>query len=642
MSLDLLDLYNLQTLDTINKDEIPVSIVTDADGTSHVVSRFGDPIWDFYPYMPQKNQSSSGKKLYWGFRLPDGRLLTDPEHAPLLASAKDLIWSLFTQPIEGRKRPTMKTIINKSFDLIPLLRWMVNLGLTRFADLAARTLDYVPVACTNPDGSRAAKGTVVCRLLMVEALYLQRDKIRDALAEHPWPHETTYSLVGYKQSGSFRKPKTAFIPDTTAARIGEAALEYVQARSPRILAALLAVEELTAEKASAGHSIGAQQNARTAAARSAGFQGTTELRAESLLLRTACYIVIDMFSGVRDSEMMSLVEGCVASGLSRDGSIDIHWLHGTIYKTGVRPHKWLVPAVVQQAVAVLTHLTAPLRERLRKEEADLNERVKCAISRGKMRLVKRLHTVTQQKDNLFLTTKGSSSEISVISNYVMRQNLKAFCAHHGIVGEDATPYPLHSHQFRRTYARFIARSELGDLLTLRDHFGHYSIDMTTYYADGGSDEYQSDTELLELIAEEKMERQKEIMCSYLDSDAPLGNGGHWLKSWRSSVRTAPNKESLISEYAGSLILTGTGHSWCVGTERGTCCGGLCVFEPQMCVECNHGLIGPEHRQVWEGIRDQQLEALALDDMGPGGRARAQMIISEAEKVLCRLDGMETT
>ena len=65
-----------------------------------------------------------------------------------------------------------------------------------------------------------------------------------------------------------------------------------------------------------------------------------------------------------------------------------------------------------------------------------------------------------------------------------------------------------------------------------------------------------------------------------------------------------------------------------------------MFEPQMCVDCNHGLIGPEHRQVWEGIRDQQIEALALNDIGPGGRARAETIIAEAEKILRRLDGRE--
>ena len=58
----------------------------------------------------------------------------------------------------------------------------------------------------------------------------------------------------------------------------------------------------------------------------------------------------------------------------------------------------------------------------------------------------------------------------------------------------------------------------------------------------------------------------------------------------------------------------------------------------MCVDCNYGIIGQEHHAVWEGIRDQQKEALALGDMGHSGNARAQEILDYAEKVLRRLDG----
>lgn len=161
--------------------------------------------------------------------------------------------------------------------------------------------------------------------------------------------------------------------------------------------------------------------------------------------------------------------------------------------------------------------------------------------------------------------------------------------------------------------------------------------MTTYYADGGADEYESDIELMAMVTQEKQTRQSEIMTGLLDSEAPLAKGGEWLKAWRSSVRTAENKEKLIAEYSGSITLNGTGHSWCVGNARGTGCGGLCIFEAQMCVDCHYGIIGPEHRPVWEGIRDQQKEALALDDMGESGRARAQLILDKAETVLRRLE-----
>jgi len=245
--------------------------------------------------------------------------------------------------------------------------------------------------------------------------------------------------------------------------------------------------------------------------------------------------------------------------------------------------------------------------------------------------------VRKQKDKLFLCSNSKTfNSISVLTGMTMNLDLKMFCADLGILGEDGQPYSLHSHQFRRSYARFMARSELGDLLTLRDHFGHWSLDMPVFYADGGTDEYEADTELLDMVATEKLARQNEIMVSYLDSDAPLANGGHWLQNWRSTVRTATNKAALIAEYAGTITLNGTGHSWCVGNAKGTGCGGLCVFEAQMCVDCNFGIIGQEHRPVWEGIRDQQKEALALEDMGPGGKARAQQILNYSEKVLRRL------
>ena len=621
MSLHLLNLRPIREFSPEEKANLAVSIALMPDGTQVVVSRYGDFIWDFYPYVPQETMLPSKKQIDWRIAVPDGCKLTDPKHAGLLKSAKDFIWSLFADPVEGRKRLMMNTLRTKVTNLKPLLRWMVSLGLTRFADLAGRTLEYVPIAKLGENGKPVKSGTLTQRLIVVEDLYHQRDKLNHALNVHPWPHETGYSLSGRKTGGAHGKPKTAFIPDSVAGCLAEVALDYVQNRSAAILAALLAPG--------------------TAAARESEYEGAGNLTTEANRLRTACYIVIDMFSGIRDSEMMSIAENCIAPGKSKDGSTDILWLHGTIYKTGMRPKRWLVPPDVEDAVLVLTRLTAPLRAKLVQEEVEIEQRIGLSITKERARLVKRLDTVRKHKNKLFLSGKSwKQVGISVLSGLSMSVNLKRFCADFGILGHDGQPYPLHSHQFRRTYARFIARSELGDLLTLRDHFGHWSIDMTVFYADGGADDYEADTELLEMISREKTERQGEIVSGYLDSDTPLANGGHWLKDWRASVRTAANKEELIKEYAGTITLNGTGHSWCVGNARGTGCGSLCVFEPQMCVECNYGIIGQEHRPVWQGIRKQQKEALALDDMGPGGRARAQTILNYAEKVLRRLDGQE--
>lgn len=641
MTLALLDMRPITALSATEKSALPVSIVLDSKGNPFVVSRFGDSVWDFYPYIPHENKGNAEKRINWAIRLLDGSLLTDPQHAELLTSAKDFIWSLFVTPVEGRKRPCMRTLLGKVTHLQPLLRWMVERGIRRFADITGHTLDYVPVAKLNINGKPVAAHTACTRLTIVADLYLQRDKLFDALRQDPWPHETAYSLSGNKADAHHRKPLTDPIPDAVAYRLVSAAIDYVQNHATAITEALLAGEAAKAEYIARGYAVTSACNAGADAARVYGFKTFRSLKQEVVRLRTACYILIDMFSGIRDSEMCSLAVGCIGPGRSKDGSTDVLWLHGTIYKTGMRPKRWLVPPIVHEAITVLERLTEPVRALARKELEDLESRAHLAIGRERDRMVKRLTVLRKQRDKLFLAAGPSGAKPPLVLTAMTANTcLKRFCADLKILGDDGRPYPLHPHQFRRTYARFMARSELGDLLTLREHFGHWSIDMTTYYADGGSDDYEADIELLDMIAEERMERQTEIVGNYLTKETPLANGGHWLEDWRSTVHTAANKEELIREYAGTLTLNGTGHSWCVGNAKGTGCGGLCVFEAQMCVDCNFGIIGPEHRPVWEGIRDQQLEALALDDMGPGGRARAQEIFSYAEKVLRRLDGQE--
>lgn len=636
MSLHLLDLRPIKHQPRSAIHKRPVSIAVIGDGMSLVVSRYGDAEWDFYPYFPQDNVPPSSKRINWRIPLPDGRQLTDPEHAGLLSSTKDFIWSLFIDPVEGRKRPTMATLRNKVIDITPLLRWMVQRGIRRFADLAGSTLDYVPVAKAG-SGNRAIRAnTAGKRLIIMEELFYQREKINDGLWTHPWPHETATALAGFTRAGG-RKPQTELIPDTVAHQLSTTALDYIQNRSKSILTTVAAADAVGEKLLAAGYSRGTSSVARRLAARDAGFNGAKGLAAEALRLRTACYIVIAMFSGIRDSEMTSIAESCISAGKSKDGSTDVLWLHGTIYKTGVRPKKWLVPPVVEDAVAVLTKLTATLRDEMRKEEANLESSLCLAIGRERERLVKRLNTVRKQKDKLFLSQGQQGGEAAVLSSAGTTGSLRSFCANHDICDQSGRPYPLHSHQFRRTYARFVARAELGDLLTLRDHFGHWTIDMTTLYVDGGADEYEVDVELLEMVMAEKRNRQNEVMTNYLDSDSPLANGQHWLKEWRTTVRTAVNKEELIAEYAGTITLNGTGHSWCIGNVKGTGCGGLCVFEADMCVDCNFGMIGPEFLPIWKGIASQQEEVLAMPDLGIPGKARAQRILDKAYKVIAKLE-----
>lgn len=618
---------SLADLNVDDKQRLAVSQARGADGALLVVSRFADDVWDFWPYIPHENRGASNKRIVWAAGMPGGTLLTDPCYADLLDSAKSFIWSLYMTPLDGKKRPSMTSLIHRFFEMVPLLRWMVDNGMSQFRMLDGHTLRYVPAARLGTRSPVVADSVVSRRLSVLEALYQQRMKLIDAPQCHPWVGESAISLSGERTA---RKPKTDLIPESVVVPLARAAVEYVLNRAKGLFEARGVLERVSLAEQHR-HPVHGMIG-RTRAARSLGFLGQDDLNAELIRLRTACYIVINLFVGIRDSEMMSLSDCSLVPGTTRDG-VEVLWLHGTIYKMGIRKKRWLAPPIAKAAIEVLTELKRPLCQALSAEFSRLED---CASMGQDAEAARRLAVVRNSMGKLFLGLGPSRKAIQVLTTATMNSLLRQFCRHHGIVGEDRNPYRLHSHQFRRTYAHYVARAELGDLLMLREHFGHWSLDMTLLYADGASDDYEADMELLEWVAEEKQSRQRDILGTIATSNTPVISAEDWLGTWRRKVRTAPNKEQLVDAMSDTITLNGTGHSWCVGNAKGTGCGGLCVFEADMCVDCNFGIITSEHLPVWRGIRDQQLEVLQMPDLGVSGQARARTILVKAEKVLQKL------
>jgi integrase len=627
-AIPLIASCSIRDLPLDEKPRWPVSIAVMPGGEQVIVSRYGDDLWDFWPYLPHENKSDSAKLVDWSFELGNGTRLTDSENHTLLTSCKDFIWSYFAEPVEGRKRPGMTTIVKHvNAPLRTLLRWMVSRGYTQFRDVDGHAMDYV----THARIGVSAK-TALGRLQILETLYLQREKLSDALQVHPWPFDTAANLSGVSSLPDRYKPTTPVIPDLILRKLGSVAIDYVARRADHILDVRDALAGL------GGKVVYSPQDrsilrAVTFVAREHGYEFARTHSRDLVDLRTACYIVIGMFSGIRDSELLSISTGCILNDRSRDG-VEIRWLCGTIYKTGIRPKKWVVPPIVETAVRVLERFSAPLRASLVAEETEL-----CALTERTPAQTKRLQTVRNQKDKLFLgISPGTGNRIAVISNGSSVTSLSRFCERHEIVGDGGEPWPLAPHQFRRTFAYNYAKNQMGDLLYLKEHFGHFGLDMTLLYADEGTDEYESDTDLVTMIAEAKHDRHVEILSHIVDSDRPVANGSTWVGEWRRTIRTAANKEQLIDELADTLSLSGTGHSWCAGSAKGTGCGSRCLFEPDMCADCEWAIISDEHLPVWKEIARQQETVIACEDIGLPGKVRAQRILAKARETIGKLEG----
>lgn len=79
---------------------------------------------------------------------------------------------------------------------------------------------------------------------------------------------------------------------------------------------------------------------------------------------------------------------------------------------------------------------------------------------------------------------------------------------------------LNSHQFRKTFVVYAAKSPYGDLVYMRDHFKHWSLDMTTLYA---MNEHQ-DIDLYGEVLAAKEDIKIGIVEHWLDQDTLLTGG----------------------------------------------------------------------------------------------------------------------
>jgi hypothetical protein len=101
----------------------------------------------------------------------------------------------------------------------------------------------------------------------------------------------------------------------------------------------------------------------------------------------------------------------------------------------------------------------------------------------------------------------------------------------------ARPWRFSCHQFRKTFARFVAVGDKTGLLALKQHFKHVSIAMTDRYVG-------RDLELLELVDAEKQHGIRQALDELLGADCLAGKLGQQIVArnhrfrgrWRASAQ----------------------------------------------------------------------------------------------------------
>jgi integrase len=168
-------------------------------------------------------------------------------------------------------------------------------------------------------------------------------------------------------------------------------------------------------------------------------------------LTEACFIVIAGFVGMRVSEILSMEAGCIEHRPIGETGIAQAYIVARMFKTvddqRGRMERWLAPEPVARAVEILERISLPMRR-------------------------------SSKRRDLFLIRNLRSGDIAPVTNVDISSRINQFAAYVDVRHHEGKPWRFTPHQFRKTFARFVARRDRSQLMALSDHFKHASIAMT--------------------------------------------------------------------------------------------------------------------------------------------------------------------
>lgn len=557
-----------------DRDAVVVSAIVDRSGTSHVISCYGDHVWELWPHFDQSNRQAHQKKINWALIPADFR-----------EAAKAMAYAYWRKGVPGHAKPNAGSVRGVVYSWSKFFRQMESFGVKEIRKIK-------PLHLTNYASKlreQLSPVTVTRHLSYIALLWRFRDEYPDGLSFLPWEGTSPAVVGGFSLAGEAGRSvaKTPVIPLDV--------LQVVYAHAERLIAdcdpLLLDLES---------------------GRRNYGTTFGEDIRA----VRDACFFMIGILTGMRCSEI-SAIELRADRTEQRNGRL-FHWLSSTEYKTKKGAVEYLMPAYCQKVLAVMERWSAPLRRQLRSR---LREWERAATVNPSASLLEKIEQARVNLKRLFLVPPNVDRPPAVLTADSADDRMKKLALSAGV------DWQLASHQLRRTYAWVFVRHQQGNLLFLKEQFKHTSIEMTQLYAANPS----QDMGLYEEILEESLTMKEDVLLSWLDEDEPLSGGaGRRIISMRANV--FDSRKDLIKRTAQSMTIRSTGHSWCLAQDRG--CGGVGLYESTSCPTCSNGVIDRSFQAAWQGIYSHQRELLDVaDELGPGAVQRVGRDLLEAARVL---------
>ncbi|MDO6524718.1 tyrosine-type recombinase/integrase [Motilimonas sp. 1_MG-2023] len=624
----------------------PVTI--DKDGA--VISSYQDNIWDFSHEIHSKNVSKARRIINFSITLENKTNLSDVINENYMNGLKEYLYVRKNIPHpHSNKVISAQTIISKFYHSLSVINYLIHIKKTCFSSFDSSDTKGVISYLKNRNPS-ISNNSLLKILSVIQDLYLFNEKLKHGIKSHPFHGESVVSLSNDRRlQGGTAENQTPCIPDYICSELLKKSVDYLLDNSERIIKANASSDKKISEMYSRYYK--KNKNSRDTKINRKdrntihlicksrgytefmkkkllfhGFNGKLDLNRSTNKARTCCYVILALTTGMRNSELASLTAFSLIKSTGWDNE-EYLWVQGHTYKLEDEPKlvKWMVPDLAEIVFNHLKEMSLMNNKRIMRSLPYLEN----TEARRQEDLLFLLFIANDTKTNTFngLSNSHWNSSLKSLS---IEFDLRTDGSDNDLKLPKNSVWPLSSHQFRRTFATLAARSALGDLRYLREHFKHWSLDMTLYYAN--NDKF--DDSLFDEILTERNELQRAIVSDWLISDKELTGGrGEVIASFRhrGNLKTAENLPELSRQISDNIFIRGTGHSWCLASGDG--CGGEGLYDAIQCVDCENSVIDKTHASIWSGIKQQSEILLELADSGLPTKQKAKQYIEKAEKII---------
>ena len=582
---------------------------TQIDGQWVILSRYVDDTWQLTGFP--SNASAHMKWMKFG---------TVP--TAFRTVMKAIFYRYMRRGRSGSDRPKGPTIQSLFLNAMPFLRHLDELGLNHLSAVTPMIAATYVAACkdhlqTNRKDKTLSQNALQSRYSAVEALYELSQYTDDKIPQHPWPDTSAKAMAGL--TGIIKGGKTPLLPDDVFCTLFEQAYRKVEC-GKQILDLRDDLDAIAAERK--GLTVSGLYWVKNQHLNAKGWEGGVDALTKSLAtLRTASYIVLASTSGCRNHELANLQSGAHHRTEDDQGTI-YHWMRSRSEKTDEGIHDWMIPESAVRALRIMERWSAPYQAMIADEIAHRRR-----INRHDPQIAE----AYKHRHSLFLNPFSiTGNRVCTLTGKSWNDNLKAFARDCGL------SWNLTSHQFRRKFANYAAHSRFGDLRYLKEHYAHWSLDMTMGYAMDDSWGQHLDLDLYIEIQGELEDIKLGVVDDWIGDKSLAGGYGNSIKEWQRDPQNLlifKDQASMLKSISESTAIRSNGHAWCTADNDG-CVGN--TLERTRCSGCDHSVIGRAHAPIYQRLYDDLKGLRHCKDIGEGGRQRVERDLNRCRDVLVQL------